>query len=75
MSQLVLADAGWPSGSHCKPQAYGLGGRGGAGSGRWARTFGYFSSCGADTSEDPAGGGTRIDHGGQPIYSCEGQLS
>ena len=31
-------------------------GRDGAGSGRWAPTPGYFSSCGADTSVDPADG-------------------
>ena len=56
VSQPVLADPGWTSGSHCKPQAYSAGGRGGAGSGRWAPTPGYFSGGGADTSEDPAGG-------------------
>ena len=42
MSQLVLADPRWISGSHCKPQAYSVGGRGGAGNGRWAPTWGVL---------------------------------
>ena len=36
-----------------KPSA---GGRGGAGSGRWAPTLGYFSRGGVGTSKDPVGG-------------------
>ena len=32
------------------------GGRGGAGSGRWVPTLGYFRSGGAGTSIDPAAG-------------------
>ena len=56
MSQPILVDPRWTSGSHYKPQAYSVGGRGGARSGRWASTPGYFSSCGADTSEGLVGG-------------------
>ena len=56
MSHPILADPGWTSGSHCKPQAYSVGRRGVARSGRWAPTPGYFSSDGVDTSIDPAGG-------------------
>ena len=55
MSQPVLTDLGWTNGSQCKPQAYSVGGKGGAGSGRWAPSPKYFSRGGADTSEDPTG--------------------
>ena len=55
MSQLVLGDPRWTSESHYKPRAHSVGGKGGAGSGRWAPTLGYFSNGGADTSEDLGG--------------------
>ena len=47
-----------------KPQAYSASGIGGAGSGRWAPTLGYFSGGGADTSEYPAGRTLELDCGG-----------
>ena len=66
---VILVDPGWTNGSHCKAQAYSVGGRGGAKSGRWAPTLGYFSSTGPDTLEDQAGGSLEINHGGQPVYN------
>ena len=56
VSQLVLVDPRWTCASHCKPQGYNASGRGGARSGRWAPTPGYFSSGGVDTLEDLASG-------------------
>ena len=56
VSQPILAELGWTSGSHCKPQVYSADSKGGARSGRWAPTQGCFSGGGADTSGGLVGG-------------------
>ena len=68
VSHLVLASPRWTGGSHCKPQAYNVGGRGGAESGRWSLILRYFNSGGVDTVEDPVGGTLKLDCGGRPFY-------
>ena len=55
MSHPVLAYPRRTNGYNYKPQAYSASGTGGARSGGWAPTLGYFISGGGGVSEDPIG--------------------